>query len=275
MQAQARAFRCTPVGLNPLPIRTACKPCARLTRPIQRRDHAQAAAARPLSLVATTAAEPWASALAAFVSSNLPVIIACTVVAAITVWIVTSLSKGSRKYDANVGDEYDAWTKEGILEYYWGEHIHLGYYNEDERGAGDKRWQAKKDFKQVRTSVAYSERTSTSVQMLGQRNQINHGPAAENLLLVQASCTIAGVNNADIVECRNEWSPLNVPHPAAGVKAKPSWGMWCAALRKEAPEPGTIPDYLIILVRFLPLAWQHLQHCQFERYPILQLPCPS
>lgn len=34
----------------------------------------------------------------------------------------------SRAYEQNVGDEYDAWTDEGILEYYWGEHIHLGYY---------------------------------------------------------------------------------------------------------------------------------------------------
>jgi hypothetical protein len=41
----------------------------------------------------------------------------------------------SRSYDQNVGQEYDAWTDEGILEYYWGEHIHLGYYNE-EVGAG-------------------------------------------------------------------------------------------------------------------------------------------
>lgn len=49
----------------------------------------------------------------------------------------------SRTYDANVGDEYDAWTEEGILEYYWGEHIHLGYYTEEERQAGW--WKA--DFK--------------------------------------------------------------------------------------------------------------------------------
>jgi len=33
----------------------------------------------------------------------------------------------------SVGREYDAWTSEGILEYYWGEHIHLGYYGERER----------------------------------------------------------------------------------------------------------------------------------------------
>ena len=55
-----------------------------------------------------------------------------------------------RKYegDGNVGQEYDAWTNEGLLEYYWGEHIHLGYYNDAERAAGYK----KKDFK-VRMST--------------------------------------------------------------------------------------------------------------------------
>jgi MPBQ/MSBQ methyltransferase len=49
----------------------------------------------------------------------------------------------SRSYDNNVGDEYDAWTDEGILEHYWGEHIHLGYYTEEERANGW--WKA--DFK--------------------------------------------------------------------------------------------------------------------------------
>jgi MPBQ/MSBQ methyltransferase len=32
------------------------------------------------------------------------------------------------------------------LEYYWGEHIHLGYYTEEERACGYK----KKDFKQAK-----------------------------------------------------------------------------------------------------------------------------
>lgn len=35
--------------------------------------------------------------------------------------------------DNSVGREYDAWTDEGILEAYWGEHIHLGYYHEQAR----------------------------------------------------------------------------------------------------------------------------------------------
>ena len=38
---------------------------------------------------------------------------------------------------------------EGLVEYYWGDHIHLGYYTEAERAAGYKRKnfkQAKRDF---------------------------------------------------------------------------------------------------------------------------------
>jgi MPBQ/MSBQ methyltransferase len=46
----------------------------------------------------------------------------------------------------SVSREYDAWTTEGILEDYWGEHIHLGYYTEAERAAGYK----KKDFIQAK-----------------------------------------------------------------------------------------------------------------------------
>lgn len=43
------------------------------------------------------------------------------------------LDKPTRIYEesASVGDAYDSWTDDGILEYYWGEHIHLGYYSED------------------------------------------------------------------------------------------------------------------------------------------------
>jgi MPBQ/MSBQ methyltransferase len=52
----------------------------------------------------------------------------------------------SRTYNNNVGDEYDSWTQEGILEYYWGEHIHLGYYSEEERKQG----YLKKNFKQAK-----------------------------------------------------------------------------------------------------------------------------
>lgn len=55
-------------------------------------------------------------------------------------------NQGSRTYDGNVGQEYDSWTEEGLLEYYWGEHIHLGHYSAEERAAGYRR----KDFKQAK-----------------------------------------------------------------------------------------------------------------------------
>ena len=67
-------------------------------------------------------------------------------------WWRKTIWTASRTYnrEANtVGNEYDAWTTEGILEYYWGEHIHLGYYTEEERLAGYKKKnfiEAKYDF---------------------------------------------------------------------------------------------------------------------------------
>jgi MPBQ/MSBQ methyltransferase len=68
-------------------------------------------------------------------------------------WVAKVLNTPSRVYDQeanSVGREYDAWTEEGILEYYWGEHIHLGYYAEGERKApfyGGKDFiEAKYDF---------------------------------------------------------------------------------------------------------------------------------
>lgn len=41
----------------------------------------------------------------------------------------------ARKYQssATVADSYDQWTADGILEFYWGEHIHLGHYGSPPR----------------------------------------------------------------------------------------------------------------------------------------------
>ena len=47
---------------------------------------------------------------------------------------------------SEVGLFYLSICRDGILEYYWGEHIHLGYYSEEERRRGYK----KKDFKQAK-----------------------------------------------------------------------------------------------------------------------------
>jgi len=51
-----------------------------------------------------------------------------------------------RRYESgdSVAKAYDDWTRDGILEFYWGEHIHLGHYGNPPR-AKDFR-QAKADF---------------------------------------------------------------------------------------------------------------------------------
>lgn len=49
----------------------------------------------------------------------------------------------ARRYDSSdtVATSYDEWTQDGILEFYWGEHIHLGHYGSPPR---------QKDFRQAK-----------------------------------------------------------------------------------------------------------------------------
>lgn len=75
--------------------------------------------------------------------------ILATIVAAAWYWLAIP----SRTYvegDDTVGKEYDAWTEEGILEYYWGDHIHLGYYNDEDRRAVTIPWKSGKVFKETK-----------------------------------------------------------------------------------------------------------------------------
>ena len=38
----------------------------------------------------------------------------------------------SKNYKANISHAYDTWSTDGVLEHFWGEHIHHGYYGLDE-----------------------------------------------------------------------------------------------------------------------------------------------
>eukprot|EP00798_Chlamydomonas_sp_ICE-L_P025438 gene25438-11098_t len=97
--------------------------------------------ARQVHELAEAAAPPAPSSSLSSIATN-PLAIAAGVGLA-GLAVKAAFDQGSRKYDGNVGEEYDAWTDEGVLEYYWGDHIHLGVYNEEERAKGYK----KKDFK--------------------------------------------------------------------------------------------------------------------------------
>ena len=61
-----------------------------------------------------------------------PVAVAAVVVTGSSFIIYKRLSNPSRPFESvnSVGNEYNKWTTDGILEHYWGEHIHLGYYRD-------------------------------------------------------------------------------------------------------------------------------------------------
>ena len=54
----------------------------------------------------------------------------------------------ARKYEAShsVANAYDDWTDDGILEFYWGDHIHLGHYGNPPR---------RKDFRQSKVDFVH------------------------------------------------------------------------------------------------------------------------
>jgi MPBQ/MSBQ methyltransferase len=96
------------------------------------------------TLSTTLTALPWQSLAVKGAAA------AATAAVAGTATVKLVLDKPSRTYgDDTVAKEYDAWADDGILEYYWGEHIHLGYYSPEEMRQGYKKKnfvQAKYDF---------------------------------------------------------------------------------------------------------------------------------
>ncbi|MCT7980002.1 methyltransferase domain-containing protein [Laspinema olomoucense] len=66
----------------------------------------------------------------------------------LTLFIVSLILylSSARKYQSSdsVANSYDQWTEDGILEYYWGEHIHLGHYGSPPESKDFL--QAKEDF---------------------------------------------------------------------------------------------------------------------------------
>ncbi|WP_299489060.1 methyltransferase domain-containing protein [Acaryochloris sp. IP29b_bin.137] len=58
------------------------------------------------------------------------VILLALVIVGIAVYLFTARSYNSAD---SVANSYDQWTEDGILEFYWGEHIHLGHYGSPPR----------------------------------------------------------------------------------------------------------------------------------------------
>jgi len=125
--APAHAF--VPAGRRSLP-RTA-------TAGVERHELALTAVRRsvqPQMAAAAVATRLGAGGLLATLTR--PVVAVAATLLVVIAWALKRLNTPSRVYDReanSVGREYDAWTSEGVLEYYWGEHIHLGWYAEGQR----------------------------------------------------------------------------------------------------------------------------------------------
>jgi len=126
---------------------------------------------------------PSGSTLRAVPVSVKSVTAATTAALAVGVTAKKFLDKGSRKYtEDSVATEYDAWTQDGILEYYWGEHIHLGYYNSEEMAAGYKKKnfiEAKYDFTREMMSFGGMDK-----ELIGQ----------DNLKVLDVGCGVGGTS---------------------------------------------------------------------------------
>ena len=99
--------------------------------------------------------------------------------------IKAALDRPSRAYEAgSVAREYDAWTQDGILEYYWGEHIHLGYYTDEEMEVGYK----KKDF--IRAKFDFVD----EMMKLGGIGGVEGGGEDSNAKVLDVGCGVGGTS---------------------------------------------------------------------------------
>ncbi|CAM9308229.1 unnamed protein product [Pylaiella littoralis] len=109
---------------------------------------------------------------------------AVAAVAIVGALAIKVLDTPSRPYDADantVGNEYDAWTEDGILESYWGEHIHLGYYNEQERKKGAFR----KDFIQAKYDF---------IDEMAKWGGVEAGPETSPKKVLDVGCGVGGTS---------------------------------------------------------------------------------
>ena len=79
-----------------------------------------------------------------------------------------------RNYESSetVANSYDEWTQDGILEFYWGEHIHLGHYGSPPR---------RKDFLQAKSDFVHE------MVKWGGLNKLPHGTT-----VLDVGCGIGG-----------------------------------------------------------------------------------
>lgn len=123
------------------------------------------------------------------------------------------LSRPSRPFESvvSVGDEYNKWTADGILEHYWGEHIHLGFYHKSD-------WFSKNasflgSFVSATVSKIYSKAFKDAkidfTRALMSWSGVSELSATEHIRVLDVGCGIGGTSRY-LAKARRGWTVTGI-----------------------------------------------------------------
>jgi MPBQ/MSBQ methyltransferase len=150
-----------------------------------------------------------------------PIAIGCLAVVGSGVFVYKRLLNPSRPFESvdSVGNEYNKWTTDGILEHYWGEHIHLGFYKDatwfDRLGSFLSNFMAATHAKKFVDDFksAKFEFTKQLISWSG----LNSMPISDNIRVLDVGCGIGGTSRFLAVH-RPNWTVTGISISPEQVK---------------------------------------------------------
>jgi MPBQ/MSBQ methyltransferase len=123
------------------------------------------------------------------------------------------LSRPSRPFESTqtVGDEYNKWTRDGILEHYWGEHIHLGFYADRSWFRRDACFLAQfllNTWAGARSKL-FKDTKLEFIHQLMSWSGVSSLPESEHIRVLDVGCGIGGTSRA-IAGSKRQWTVTGI-----------------------------------------------------------------